>query len=98
MKQRVSVGLTWCALAALPLTAQPARVGSVTRLDPALDKLIPAGAAIEKLSGNLQFAEGPVWMRNGGYLLFSDIDGNAIMKWPPAGDMFVLRKPDFTRD
>jgi len=98
VKLRVTAGLTWCALVSLPLAAQPAKVGSVTLLDPALDKLIPAGAAIEKLTGNLQFAEGPVWLRNGGYLLFSDIPGNAIMKWTAAGELSVFRKPVFARD
>src|SRR5438046_1683546 len=72
-------------------------MGTVIRLDPALDKIIPAGAAIEKVAGNLQFAEGPVWLRNGGFLLFSDIPANAIMKLTSAGELSVFRKPVFAR-
>jgi gluconolactonase len=86
------------ALAVLPLAAQAASVGSITRLDPALDKLVPTGAVIEKVTGNLQFAEGPVWLRNGGYLLFSDIPANAIMKLTPPGELSIFRKPVFARD
>ena len=72
--------------------------GQVRRLDPAFDKLVPAGAAVEKVAGNLQFAEGPVWVRSGGYLLFSDIPANAIMKRTAAGDLSAFRKPIFTHD
>jgi len=72
--------------------------GQVKRLDPALDKLVPAGAVVEKVAGNLQFAEGPVWVRNGGYLLFSDIPANAIMKHTAAGDLSAFRKPIFAHD
>jgi len=97
VKQRLTVCLISCAAAMVRLSGQPASVGSVLRLDPALDKLIPAGAAIEKVTGNLQFAEGPVWLRNGGYLLFSDIPANAIMKLTSAGELSVFRKPVFAR-
>jgi gluconolactonase len=90
--------LLWCASAILPLAAQTAGVGSVRRLDADLDKLVPPGAVIEKVIGNLQFAEGPVWLRSGGYLLFSDIPSNAIMKWTPAGGLSVFRKPIFLRE
>jgi gluconolactonase len=87
-----------CALAALPLAAQTAGVGSIQRLDPALDKLIPAGATIRKVTGDLQFAEGPVWITRGGYLLFSDIPANAIMMWTSGGELSVFRKPVFARE
>jgi gluconolactonase len=95
-QQRV-VSLLWCASAILPLAAQSAGVGSVRRLDAALDKLVPLGAVVEKVIGGLQFAEGPVWVRGSSYLLFSDIPANAIMKWTPAGELSVFRKPVFAR-
>lgn len=90
-----------CASAILPLAAlaaQSGAVGSIRRLDPALDKIVPAAAAVEKVIGSLLFAEGPVWLRSGGYLLFSDIPSNAIMKWTPAGELSVFRKPVFLRE
>ena len=60
--------------------AQSASLGSIRRLSPDLDRIVHLGAVIEKVAGNLQFAEGPVWSRSGGYLLLSDIPANAIMK------------------
>lgn len=55
-------------------------LAQVTRLDPALDALIPADAKVEKLGGGLKFTEGPVWLRDGS-LLFSDVRDNAIFRW-----------------
>jgi gluconolactonase len=83
---------------ALPLAAQTGPAGSVQRLDPALDKLVPAGAVVKKVIGNLQFVEGPVWVRSDGYLLFSDIPANAIMKWSPTEGLSAFRKSIFTRE
>src|SRR5215467_8296700 len=54
----------------------------IRKASPALDQIVPAGAKIEKLAGGFKFIEGPVWMP-GGFLLFSDIPNNAIMKWTP---------------
>jgi gluconolactonase len=87
-----------CTFSLLPLAAQPNGIGRIRRLDPALDKLVPPNAVIEKVSDNLQFAEGPVWLRDGGYLLFSDIPANAIMKWTPSGQLTLFRKPVFPRE
>lgn len=55
----------------------------VARLNPALDEIVPADAKVEKLADNFGFLEGPVWVRKGGYLLFSDIPANVIYKWSP---------------
>ena len=82
--------------AALPVAAQEAAVGSIVRSDPALDKLVSPGTKIEKLQGGFRFIEGPVWVRSGKYLLFSDLQSNAIMKWSPDGGASVFRKPIFT--
>jgi gluconolactonase len=70
-------------------------VGKIVRIDPALDKLVPPGAKIEKLPGSLRFSEGPVWVSSG-YLLFSDVMANAIMKWSPTGGVSVYRSGIFS--
>jgi gluconolactonase len=67
--------------------------GSITRLNPALDALISPGTKIQKLTGGLKFAEGPVWIRKPGYLIFSDIPANVIDKWTPAGGVAPVVKP-----
>jgi len=79
----------------LPLGAQQANVGSIVRSDPALDKIVPPEAKVEKVQGDFRFIEGPVWVRDGGYLLFSDIPANSIMKWTPGGPAIVYRKSIF---
>jgi gluconolactonase len=70
---------------------QPDAGGRIVRLDPALDAIVPQNAKIEKLAGGFQFTEGPVWMREGGYLLFSDPNANTIYRWSPDGQVSVFR-------
>ena len=53
----------------------------IERLDPALDRLIDVNAKIETLAEGYDWSEGPVWVKNGGFLLFSDIPKNAIHRW-----------------
>jgi gluconolactonase len=57
----------------------------IVRLDPALDQIVPPGAKLEKLGDRFVFLEGPVWVRNGGYLLFSNMPEGNISKWTTDG-------------
>ncbi len=61
------------------------------RLDPALDDIVDPNAKIEKIAGGFQFTEGPLWVRDGGYLLFSDPNANTIYRWTPDGQVSVFR-------
>jgi gluconolactonase len=83
-------------LAVLPLVGKETGVGEIVRNDPSFDKLVAPGTRIEKLHGGFRFIEGPVWIRNGSYLLFSDLQANAIMKWSPDGNLSIFRKPIFS--
>jgi gluconolactonase len=74
-----------------PAAAGRPRVGEITRIDPALDRIISPGAGIEKLASGFQFIEGPVWVREGGYLLFSDPNANVIYRWTPDGQVSIYR-------
>jgi gluconolactonase len=50
----------------------------------ALDKRFTArigNAAIERIATGFRWAEGPVYFADGGYLLWSDIPNNRIMRW-----------------
>jgi gluconolactonase len=48
--------------------------------------------SLEKLAGDFQFTEGPVWHPEG-YLLFSDIPANQILKWHPEEGLSIFREP-----
>jgi gluconolactonase len=63
----------------------------VSRLDPALDAIVPRDVTIEKLADGFQFLEGPVWVRDGGYLLVSDPNANTIYAYSPEGRLSVFR-------
>jgi gluconolactonase len=68
-------------------------IGRIVREDPRLDDLIARDARIEVLGSGFAWTEGPVWIRDGGYLLFSDIPRNSIMKWTPADGVSLFLKP-----
>lgn len=72
-----------CGGASLAQDPKPTTMGSIERKDPAFDALIPKDAAIEVLAGGFKWSEGPVWVKDGGYLLFSDIPNNRVCKWHP---------------
>ena len=84
----IAIGAAWTAPAAWSADT----IGSIERLDPALDDLIPAEAQIEKLAGEFEWSEGPVWNRREGYLLFSDIPNNVVNKWQD-GKLTLFLKP-----
>lgn len=76
----------------------------ITRLDPALDRVVAPGAVAEKLAGGFAFTEGPVWVPalthgktyggggTGGYLLFSDPNKNVIHRFDPGtGAVSIFR-------
>ena len=69
--------------------------GSIERVDPAFDALVPQGAKIEKLAGGFVFTEGPVWDRRGNRLYFSDLRSNAIHTWSDEEGLDTFLQPVF---
>ena len=70
----------------------------IERLDPAFDAIIDTSETIEDLAdgfgGEQGPAEGPLWWKEGGYLLFSDIHNNKRMKYEPGkGVSLFLDRP-----
>jgi gluconolactonase len=63
----------------------------IIRKDPTLDAIISPDTKIEKLAGGFQFTEGPVWVREGDYLLFSDPNNNLIYRWSEDDGVSVYR-------
>jgi gluconolactonase len=74
-------------------------VGSVERLDPRLDALVPPDARIEVLAMGFAWSEGPVWVaddRGGlpaGTLLFSDIPHNRVHRWKAGEEVSIFLEP-----
>src|SRR6266481_7512220 len=69
----------------------------IDQFDPALDKIISASEPIREIAsgfgGPLGPAEGPLWWKEGGYLLFSDIHNNKRMKLTPGQGVSVDFEP-----
>jgi len=63
----------------------------ISRMDPTLDAIVAPGTKIEKLAGGFMFTEGPVWVQDGGYLLFSDPNNNLIYRWSEDDGVSVYR-------
>ena len=63
-----------------------------TKLNVELDRIVPPVVKAEKLAGGFGFTEGPVWVRDG-YLLFSDIPNNVILKWEPKAGVSEFLRP-----
>jgi gluconolactonase len=76
-------------------SAQTAK--KIEQMDPALDKIISTSEPIKELAtgfgGDLGPAEGPVWIKEGGYLLFSDIHNSRRMKYTPGQGVSVFLEP-----
>ncbi len=72
-------------------------VGSIERLDPRFDQLVPRDATIEVLAMGFDWSEGPVWMPASGNrescLLFSDVPRNRIHRWRLGKGVDVFLEP-----
>jgi len=94
-----SAKVSFYRVAPNPVAIVPSEVNvEVIRLDPAIDAIVPPNPKIYKLAEGFQFTEGPIWFRDGGYLIFSDPNANTIYKYQPQpnnapGDLSVFRKP-----
>jgi hypothetical protein len=69
----------------------------IEQLAPELDKIISPSEPIQHLAdgfgGPLGPAEGPLWWKEGKYLLFSDIHNNKRMKYEPGISVSVFLEP-----
>jgi len=63
----------------------------VDRLDPAIARIIPAGAMLERVTTGYTWVEGPVWAQ--GSLYFADITSNSIRKWTPGVGASIFLQP-----
>ncbi len=70
-----------------------AQLGVIERVDPRFDELVPADAVIEKLADGFDWAEGPAWIPDGGFLVFSDVPQNVVYKWEEGEGISEFLKP-----
>lgn len=94
---RILVAIAVSNPAAAQLQPPPTREPVIRRIDSRFDSLVPVGARLEKIVDDHGWAEGPLWVPHGGYLLFSDVVRNAIYKWEEGkGESVFLRPSGYT--
>jgi len=79
-----------------PFPAEVVLTPRIDQFDPALDKIISTSEPIREIAsgfgGPLGPAEGPLWWKEGGYLLFSDINASKRMKYTPGQGVTVFQE------
>ena len=85
-----------CSKVTVPASSEAPRTlngtGTILRLDPSIDALIPKDAKVEKLAGGFAFTEGPLW-RPAGSLWFSDVIADVVRQWSPNGEVIEILHP-----
>lgn len=67
--------------------------GALEVNDPLFFTLISATTPLEKLASGFDWSEGPVWIKSGGYLVFSDVPANTVYRWKQGDGVSVYLKP-----
>jgi gluconolactonase len=76
-----------------PAAATKIQEATIDRWDPAMNAIVPNDWKIEKLAEGFGWAEGPIWVKSGGYLLFTDVPGNKMWKWSEKGGLEKFLDP-----
>jgi gluconolactonase len=99
ISRRHTLGMV-VAIGGLAMTGGVGRAQSSKRIEqlaPEMERIISPSEPIQKLAdgfgGTLGPAEGPVWWKEGNYLLFSDIHNNRRMKYVPGTGVSVFLEP-----
>ena len=61
------------------------------RLNPAVDRIIPAGALLQRVATGFTWVEGPVWVHDS--LYFAEIPSNSIRIWSPTRGESIWLQP-----
>jgi gluconolactonase len=62
-------------------------------VSPKLERIVSRDQEIEELGRGFSVAEGPLWWREEGYLLFNEVRGNRRRKWSPTDGVTLLQEP-----
>ncbi len=86
------------ACVAAPAAPTKIEGATIDRWDPAMDAIVPKDWKIEKLAEGFGWAEGPIWVKSGSYLLFTDVPGNKMWKWSEKGGLEKFLDPSGAAD
>ena len=79
------------------MSAEHGSAKRIEQFDPELERIVSPSEAIADLAdgfgGPQGPAEGPLWWKEGGYLLFSDIHNNRRMKYEPGRGVSLFHEP-----
>ncbi len=67
--------------------------GSLEVLSEGFNELIAEDARLEVLAENHEWTEGPLWIEDGNFLLYSDIPENTVYRWSEDGGVHQYLKP-----
>lgn len=67
--------------------------GSIERLDPEINKLVPEEAQIEILAEGFLWSEGPLWLEKEQMLIFTDVPKNLIYKYNYTDSLGIYLEP-----
>jgi gluconolactonase len=73
-------------------TANVAITPTIDRLDPAINRLIPAGPEEFQIASGFKWTEGPLWLPSG-KLIFAEIPSNSIRTWTPGTGVAIFMQP-----
>jgi len=68
-------------------------IGKVYRDHAEINNLIEEDAEIEVLAEGFDWSEGPVWIKDGSFLLFNDIPRNTTYKWSTREGLTIFLRP-----
>jgi gluconolactonase len=68
-------------------------IGRLTVFDDSFHEVVAPDAKIEKITEGFTWAEGPAWVREGNYLLFTDVPENTMYRWSERDGRSVFLKP-----
>jgi len=68
-------------------------LGTIERLDPRFDAIVPKDARVERLADGYDWSEGPAWDRAARALVFSDVPMNVVHRWKEGEGVSVFLRP-----
>jgi gluconolactonase len=61
------------------------------KLDASVDRIVPAGAKLERVATGFKWTEGPLWIKD--RLYFAEIPSNSIRVWTPGRGVEIFLQP-----